>query len=117
MQARGCILDTPPRPGGPPRLRGGGSTVREYHPLERRRDVLRTAKATRGDSDPEAFDLLTRRLEAVAKDAGAGLAWLKEEYYEVARPARPAAQTGGSQGPADHRPRVGGARSVSGTTE
>jgi CheY-like chemotaxis protein len=65
------------------RLRKAGKAVREYHSLERRRDVLRTARQTTGVSDSEAFELLTRRLEAAAKDAGAGLAWLKEEYYET----------------------------------
>jgi CheY-like chemotaxis protein len=65
------------------RLSRAGKAVREYHSLERRRDVLRTAKATTGVSDSEAFELLTRRFEAAAKDAGAGLAWLKEDYYEV----------------------------------
>jgi CheY-like chemotaxis protein len=65
------------------RLSRAGTAVREYHSLERRRDVLRTAKATTGVSDSEAFELLTRRLEAAAKDAGAGLAWLKEEYYGI----------------------------------
>lgn len=64
-------------------LSRAGEAVREYHSLERRRDILRTAKATSGESDSEAFDLLTRRLEAAAKDAGAGLAWLKEEYYSL----------------------------------
>lgn len=65
------------------RLRKAGKAVREYHSLERRRDVLRTARQTTGVSDSEAFELLTRRLEAAAKDAGAGLAWLKEDYYET----------------------------------
>ena len=64
-------------------LSRAGQAVREYHSLERRRDVLRMATVTSGESEPEAFDLLTRRLEAAAKDAGAGLAWLKEEYYTV----------------------------------
>jgi CheY-like chemotaxis protein len=67
------------------RLRKAGKAVREYHSLERRRDVLRTARQTTGVSDSEAFELLTRRLEAAAKDAGAGLAWLKEDYYETDR--------------------------------
>jgi CheY-like chemotaxis protein len=66
-------------------LRKAGKAVREYHSLERRRDVLRTARQTTGVSDSEAFELLTRRLEAAAKDAGAGLAWLKEDYYETDR--------------------------------
>ncbi|WP_254823371.1 response regulator transcription factor [Haloglomus halophilum] len=65
------------------RLRKAGKAVREYHSLERRRDVLRTARQTTGVSDSEAFELLTRRLEAAAKDAGAGLAWLKEDYYQT----------------------------------
>lgn len=65
------------------RLRKAGKAVREYHSLERRRDVLRTARQTTGSSDSEAFELLTRRLESAARDAGAGLAWLKEDYYET----------------------------------
>lgn len=67
------------------RLKQAGKAVREYHSLERRRDVLRTARATTGESDPETFEWLTRRLEAAAKDAGAGLAWLRTDYYEVGR--------------------------------
>lgn len=67
------------------RLRRAGPAVREYHSLERRRDILRAAKATTGVSDPEAFERLTRRLEGAARDAGAGLAWLKDEYYDISR--------------------------------
>jgi two-component system response regulator AdeR len=79
------------------RLQRAGDTVRECHSLERRRDILRTATVRGGDADPEAFDLLTRRLEAAAKDAGAGLAWLKEEYCGVdgTGPGRTAAKPGG----------------------
>jgi DNA-binding response OmpR family regulator len=65
------------------RLDRASTAVREYHSLERRRDVLRTASERRGITDTEAFERLTTRLEAAAADAGAGLAWLKNEYYEV----------------------------------
>lgn len=62
-----------------------GPAVRRYHSLERRRDVLRTASENRGITDTEAFERLTTRLESAARDAGAGLAWLKNEYYEIGR--------------------------------
>lgn len=66
-------------------LQNAGSAVRRYHSLERRRDVLRGVKSRTGDVDMEKFDLLTRRLEAAARDAGAGLAMLDEEFYETSR--------------------------------
>lgn len=65
------------------RLRGALPPVRRYHSLERRRDVLRTARQRYGVTDTDAYDRLTTRLEAAARDAGPGLAWLKEEYYEI----------------------------------
>lgn len=65
------------------RLARAEPAVRRYHSLERRRDVLRTASERRGVTDPEAFERLTTRLEAAARDAGAGLAWLRREYYEI----------------------------------
>lgn len=67
------------------RLDRAGPAVRRYHSLERRRDVLRTASETRGITNTEAFERLTAHLESAAKDAGAGLAWLKNEYYEIDR--------------------------------
>ncbi len=77
---RGVMLDVVDRL---LRLRGATGAVRRYHSLERRRDILRDVKARTGETDMEAFDVLTRRLEAAARDAGAGLAWLREEYYGV----------------------------------
>jgi DNA-binding response OmpR family regulator len=59
------------------------AAVREYHSLERRRDVIRTARDRTGATDTEAFERLTTRLEAAAKDAGSGLAWLRKDYYEL----------------------------------
>ncbi|MFB6205699.1 MAG: response regulator transcription factor [Haloglomus sp.] len=58
-----------------------GPAVWRYHLLERRRDVLRTARATTGETDSETFELLSRQLEAAARDAGTGLSRLKGEYY------------------------------------
>lgn len=65
------------------RLRQALPAVRRYHSLERRRDVLRTARERHGITDTDAYDRLTTRLEAAARDAGPGLAWLKDEYYEI----------------------------------
>lgn len=66
-------------------LQKAGAAVRRYHSLERRRDVLRGVKDRTGDVDMEKFDLLTRRLEAAARDAGAGLAMLDADFYETSR--------------------------------
>lgn len=65
-------------------LKHADSAVRRYHSLERRRDLLRAEKARTGAIDMEVFDLLTRRLESAARDAGAGLAYLDGDDYGVA---------------------------------
>lgn len=65
------------------RLKQAGTAVRRYHSLERRRDVLRTARKETDVTHTEAWERLTRRLEAAAKAAGPGLAWLDNEYYRI----------------------------------